>query len=140
MSKVSNPTTDMIAPTTSSLRSGERPAHQPMETGSGGCGVRGADFPFEPGDLLFPEEGVTVLPLGFPADLEDAEGVLRGIRLLLLHKPLNLQDNEKIGPHFLLIVYAVIESIAQMVCFLLLLVPAVTGGFVVRIRVACRTR
>src|SRR5689334_4485448 len=95
MSKVSNPTTDMIAPTTSSLRSAERLAHQPMETGSGGCGVRGAGFPFEPGDLLFPDEGVTVLPLGFPADLEAEEGVLRGIQLLFLHKPRNLREMKR---------------------------------------------
>src|SRR5690349_13794664 len=91
MSKVSNPTTDMIATTTSSLHSGERLAHQPMETGTRACEARGEGFPFEPDDLFFPDEGVTVLPLGFPVDLEEAEGVLRGIRLPFMHKPLNLQ-------------------------------------------------
>ena len=75
------PTTDMTAPTTSSLRSGERVLHQETETGSGWCEARGADFPFAAGVLLFPEEGVTVLPLGFPVVLADEEGVLSGIYL-----------------------------------------------------------
>jgi|SRR5690349_4447949 hypothetical protein len=105
----------MTAPTTSSLRSGESVFHQETETGSG-CG-RGADFPFGVGDLLFPDEEVTVLPLGFPVDLEEAEGVLRGIRLPLRHKPINLQEIKRHNQISCLIVYAVIESIAQMVCF-----------------------
>jgi len=71
----------MIAPTTSSLRSGERLFHQ--ETGApAGCG-RGVDFPFEAGALRaagsFPGEGFSVLPFGFPADLDDEEGVLIGM-------------------------------------------------------------
>jgi hypothetical protein len=70
----------MTAPTTSSLRSGERLAHQPTETGTGGCEARGADFPFAAGVLPFPCEEVNVLPLGFPLDLEAGAGVLRGIR------------------------------------------------------------
>src|SRR5262249_26041480 len=78
-SKVSIPTTDMTAPTTSNFRSGERLAHQPGETGSGCCGARTAGFAFAAGALLFPSEGVTVLPLGFPLALEVEEGVLRGI-------------------------------------------------------------
>jgi hypothetical protein len=70
----------MTAPTKSSLRSGERLSHQLTETGSGGFEVRGADFPFAAGVLLFPGEEVSVLPLGFPLDLEAGAGVLRGIR------------------------------------------------------------
>ena len=71
----------MTAPTTSSLRSGERVLHQETETGSGGCEARGADFPFAAGVLLFPDEGPTVLPLGFPLALAGEEGVLSGIQL-----------------------------------------------------------
>jgi hypothetical protein len=69
------------------------------------------------GVLLFPEEGVTVLPLGFPLALAGEEGVLSGIRLPILHKPLNLQEIKRYDQVSCLIVYAVIESIAQMVCF-----------------------
>ena len=75
MSIVSNPPTDMIAPTTSSLRSGEREFHQETETGTGAE----ADFPFDADALLFPWEGVNALPLGLRADLEAEEGVLRGM-------------------------------------------------------------
>jgi hypothetical protein len=86
---VSNPTTDIIAPTTSSLRSAERLSHQETETGSA-C-ARAADFPFDEAGLLFafPCEGVNVLPFAFEPDLEE-DGVLRGIGS---------------------------KSIAQMVCF-----------------------
>jgi hypothetical protein len=90
MSAVINPTSDMIAPTTSSLRSGERLAHQETETGSGWA--RAVDLPFDEAGLLFafPCEGVNVLPFAFEPDLEVEEGVLRGI---------------------------ISKSIAQMVCF-----------------------
>ena len=111
------PTTDMSAPTTSSLRSGESVLHQEAETGSGWYEARGVDFPLAAGVLLFPEEGVTVLPLGFPLALAGEEGVLSGIRLPILHKPLNLQEIKRYDQISCLIVYAVIESIAQMVCF-----------------------
>jgi hypothetical protein len=74
---VSNPTTDMIAPTTSSLRSGERLFHQETETGSGWA--RAADFPLDGLALLFPLEGVKVLPFELAPDLEVEEGVLRGM-------------------------------------------------------------
>jgi hypothetical protein len=97
------------------LRSGESVFHHEAATGSG-CG-RGADFAFGVDDLLFPDAGVTVLPLGFPAGLEDAEGVLRGMRLPIMHKPLNLQETKGKVQISCLTVYAVIESIAQMVCF-----------------------
>jgi hypothetical protein len=107
----------MTAPTKSSLRSAERLSHQPTETGSGGCEARDADFPFAAGVLLFPCEEVTVLPLVFPLDLEAEEGVLRGIRLPLAHKPLKLQEMKRHDQISCLIVYAVIESIAQMVWF-----------------------
>jgi hypothetical protein len=49
--------------------------------------------------------------------LEDAEGVLRGIRLPIIHKPLNLQETKGKDQISCWIVYAVSESIAQMVCF-----------------------
>lgn len=89
ISAVSNPTSAMIAPTTSSRRSGVRLSHQETETGSG-CSNR-ADFPLEEAGLpfAFPCEGDAALPLGFPPDFEE-EGVLRGMT---------------------------VESIAQMVCF-----------------------
>jgi uncharacterized membrane protein len=83
------PTTVITAPTTSSLRSGERVLHQDGETGSGGGAPRGADFPLLGEALPFADEGVTVLPLAFPPERDAGAGVLRGIR----------------------------ESIAQMVCF-----------------------
>ena len=91
ISVMSNPTTDMITPTTSSLRSGERDAHQEA-TVSGWRVAGGADFAFAAGDLraalslLFEEVNV----FDFPAGLEEEDGVLSG----MLRK-----------------------SIAQMVCF-----------------------
>ena len=95
---VSNPTTAMIAPTTSSLRSGVRLAHHDTEAGCGGasravfplavCGLRAAL------SLLCNELGV--LPLGFPPDLDGEEGVLRGMS---------------------------VKSIAQMVCFSFMILP-----------------
>ncbi len=77
MSMVSNPTTAMTAPTTSSLRSGLRVSHQ---DGGAGFGGGGAGFPFlgagadgfpptlpfaEAAGPLFPfAGGATALPLG----------------------------------------------------------------------------
>src|SRR5215216_6772685 len=76
MSRVSKPTTDMIAPTTSSLRSGERASHQEMETTGSWAGV----FFFEAGLFFsFPLEEVRTFPFGFPPDLAGEDGVLRGI-------------------------------------------------------------
>ena len=76
MSRVSKPTTDMTAPTMSSLRSGERASHQLMETAGGWAGI----FFFEAGLFLsFPLEGVTTFPFSFAPDLAGEEGVLRGI-------------------------------------------------------------
>ena len=73
-----SPTTAMIAPTTSSLRSGESVLHQDGEAGSGAGAARLAGFPLAGDPLPFADEGVTVLPLAFP--LRDAgAGVLRGI-------------------------------------------------------------
>src|SRR5215207_1313416 len=93
---VSSPTIDMTAPTTSSLRSAEREFHQETETGCGGCETRGVDFAFAPDVLFFPGEEVPVLPLALPPapDRDAGEGVLRGIRLPLLHKQLNLQETK----------------------------------------------
>src|SRR5688572_12105109 len=74
-SSVSKPTTDMTAPTISSLRSGERACHQETETTGGWDGVF-----FFAAALSFPRAGVTTLPFGFAPDLDvTGEGVLRGI-------------------------------------------------------------
>ena len=85
------PTTDIAAPTTSSLRSAERLAHQPVETGTGGCAARGVALALAEGALLFPWDDVTVLPFGFPVDLDVEEGVLRGISVC--HRERSLQGN-----------------------------------------------
>jgi hypothetical protein len=99
------PTTDMIAPTTSSFRSGVSESHQErLITGLGGAA--GCVFFFGE-DLLspLPREGVTALLLGFPAgfelDLDAGDGVLRGMS----------------------------ESIAQMVCFSFTLILISLYGF-----------
>ena len=110
--------------------------HQETETGSGWCEARGADFPFAAGVLLFPDEGVTVLPLGFPVALADEEGVLSGIRLPFLHKPLNLQEIKRYDQISCLMVYAVIESIAQMVCFSLTARFGIDLGYPVSAQIA----
>ena len=57
------------------------------------------------------------MPLGFPLDLEPGGGVLRGIRLPLMHKPLNLQETKRHKQISCSVGHTVIESIAQMVCF-----------------------
>src|SRR5512134_2409577 len=87
---MSKPTTAIRAPTASSLRSGESESHQEPEIMAGSW--RDADFPFGVEPLLcpLPCEGASVLPFGFPFDLDGEEGVLSGMA---------------------------VESIAQMVCF-----------------------
>src|SRR5688500_8341589 len=74
--RVSNPTTDITAPTMSSLRSGESASHHEMETTRGWAGV----FFLESGLFFpFPLEGVRTFPFGLLPDLACEEGVLRGI-------------------------------------------------------------
>jgi len=84
---------DMIAPTTSSLRSSERDSQKLAETNSGGDG--GAAFPFLELALDVPELRAGDFPPGFARDFdlldEFENGVLSGI-----------------GTYW---------SIAQMVCF-----------------------
>ena len=88
---MSNPVTDMIAPTTSSFRSGERAAHQAETVTAGSGWTRAAAFPLDEDAFPFAWEEADDLRLALPAAPErDAwDCVLRGIR----------------------------DSIAQMVCF-----------------------
>lgn len=88
------PNMDMIAPTTSSLRSSVRLSQKFSETGSGACEA-GAGFPFFRGAAFIPPAREEDFPFGFARGFdfldEDENGVLSGI--------------------------VTFSSIAQMVCF-----------------------
>ena len=113
MSKVSKPTTDMTAPTTSSLRSAERVSHHETETTDGAAGVV-----FFGAALFFPREDVTTLPFGFTPDFEEVgEGVLRGIRKCLCEERSLRRSNLLIIGRLLRCACNDIKIIAQMVCF-----------------------